>query len=111
MNIAWAITSRDCGAPLGAVKPLRFAPTPSGLTGLTATTAGTYVMARQSAHAIRRTHGRELHRTERRENNHASTVDHANHHGDDRPAHAPVLRLRHDGATGARFAKHHHAGR
>jgi hypothetical protein len=40
----------DCAAPLGPVKPLRFAPTPSGLAGLTGASAaprpGNYVMAR-----------------------------------------------------------------
>src|SRR5439155_1292868 len=35
MTRRWAITRRDFRASLGPVKPLRFAPTPSGLPGLT----------------------------------------------------------------------------
>lgn len=36
MTPRWAITPLDSRAALRAVKPLRFAPTPSGLAGLTA---------------------------------------------------------------------------
>ncbi len=43
----------DSAAPLGPVKPLRFAPTPSGLAGLTGTSVaprpGNYVMAQEEA--------------------------------------------------------------
>ena len=46
----------DCAAPLGPVKPLRFAPTPSGLAGLTGTsvapTEGHYVMAQEERPGI-----------------------------------------------------------
>ena len=36
---------------------------------------------------------------------------HTQHHGDDRPPHAPVLRVHHDGAGGTRFAGNDHAAR
>lgn len=51
MSTGRAITSRDSRAPLGLVKPRRSAPPPSGLAGLTRTSAapkaGSYVVARQ----------------------------------------------------------------
>ena len=47
-----AITPRDCRASLGAVKPLRFAPTPFGAGGLDGPSGppriGNYVMARKN---------------------------------------------------------------
>ena len=56
MNPTRAITSRDCAALLGSVKPLRFAPTPFGAIGLDGTSiaprAGNYVMARGSARTL-----------------------------------------------------------
>src|SRR5687767_13091831 len=89
----------DSPARLGPVKALRCASTPPG--------GGAYGLDWALARAMSR-HLRDgraaLRITPERRDVNASTVDHAQHHRDDRPPHAPVLRLRHHRAGITRFA-------
>src|SRR5262249_34562671 len=72
-------------------------PREAGLAALTGRSVepcpGSYVMVGNSSGTFRE-----------RRNGNASTVDHAKHHGDDRPTHSHLLRVRHHGTGRTRFA-------